>query len=207
MTSRLVPDLTRRAFATGLTGSLAGLSAGTGAAALPGGAAALSPDLRDAALRGLARAGDSGDAVLAARADAALAELAISDPEGAALVRIYRAFDSASQSWWGGNRPGGEAAEATLATLHSAIAASVAVRFRYADLAGEVTDRTVLPLALVHPPQGIKLLGWCRMRADYRQFFVRTMSRVASDGVRFADRRLMLLTGLMPDAGPQPPQS
>lgn len=193
MTTRPTLDLTRRAFATGLTGSLAALGAGEGRAAVRGAADALSPSLYDAALRGLARAGDSGDSVLAARADAALAALDISDPEAAAIVRIYRAHDTASQAWRYGDRRGGNVAEETLAALHEAIAACRPVSFHYVDLDGEVTDRTVLPLALVHPPQGIKLVAWCALREDYRQFFVRTIGDLRREMGAFQDRRLALL--------------
>lgn len=197
------PDLalTRRAFATGLTGSLAILGAGEGRASATAAAPGLTADMRDAALRGLARAGDSGDPVLAARADAALSELAVSDPKAAALVRIYRAFDTASQAWRYGERYGGVATGDTLGALHDAIANCRPVRFRYVDLEGEVTDRTVLPLAVVHPPQGIKLLGWCTVRGDHRQFFVRAISRLSVDEACFAGQRLALLEALVAAEG------
>lgn len=95
------PAFTRRAFAAGMTGSLALLGAGAADAAPVTAAdgvdgALLRADLRDAALRGLARAGDSGDAVLAARAEATLLALEATDPEAALLVRLYRRYDAAA---------------------------------------------------------------------------------------------------------------
>ncbi len=207
--------LSRRAFATGLTGSLAALGMADAAAAAglrdAAGPADLrdadlrdadlrDADLRDAALRGLARAGDLGDPVLAARADAVLAELAGSDPEGALLVRVYRAYDGASAASRYGS-PGDDRASATdLAALHAAVRDCRAVSFRYTDLEGEVTVRTVLPLALVHPPQGIKLLAWCEKRQDIRQFFVRALGGLTPEAAEFRDRRLALLRRLAESA-------
>lgn len=61
-----------------------------------------------------------------------------------------------------------EAAAADLSTLHAAIRACQPVSFGYIDLSGNETARTVLPLALVHPPQGVNLLSpvWPAHRRD-----------------------------------------
>lgn len=194
--------LTRRAFATGMTGSLAVAGIADPAAAVA--RAVVSglgdADLRDAALRGLARAGDLGDPVLSARAEAALARLEGSDPEGAILVRVYRVYDVESAAYRYGNVDDDPAAAHDLATLHGAVQDCRAVSFRYTDLEGEVTDRTVLPLALVHPPQGIKLLAWCEKRQDIRQFFVRTLSGLTLQTANFGDRRMALLRQLADSA-------
>src|SRR3989338_10449189 len=76
-----------RARGPGLAGAAAVIGFGQGAAA--SGAANLmpvmDPDLRDAALRGLALAGYRGDPVTAAAANAALDRLAETDPEGGFL--------------------------------------------------------------------------------------------------------------------------
>lgn len=190
--------LSRRAFATGMTGSLAVLSIGDPVAAS---ALAAAPrymdmgdaDMRDAALRGLARASDVGDPVLAAKAEAALARLESSDPEGALLVRVYRAYDVEAAIYRYGKLQDASASAPELTTLHSAVQECRAVSFRYTDLAGEVTMRTVLPLAIVHPPQGIKLLAWCEKRGDIRQFFVRALSELTIEAATFRDRRMPLL--------------
>lgn len=187
--------LTRRAFATGMTGSIALAGAAGPAAAAAAGEDSLRADLRDAALRGLARAGDSGDAVLAAKAEATLARLETADPEAALLVRIYRRYDVASWGAW--NQPSGyDALPETLDLLHRAVAASRAVAFRYTDLDGDMTARNVLPLAIVHPPQGVKLIAWCEKRASNRQFFVRAMEDVSATGRSFGADRLSLLHAL-----------
>jgi hypothetical protein len=79
------PALSRRAFAAGLTGSVAALGTGNLASAANQAEAPIDADLREAALRGLARSVDLGDPVLAARTEAVLARLQGTDPEGALL--------------------------------------------------------------------------------------------------------------------------
>lgn len=189
--------LTRRALGTRLAGLAAaigfGQSAATGVAAQP--ASALDLELRDAALRGLAMASHRGDPVAAAAAEAALARLAETDPEAALLGRIYQLLDVRPVAYWHGDLPA--AAAADLSALHEAIRASQPVAFEYTDLSGQETTRTVLPLALVHPPQGVKLLAWCEERRDFRQFFVRAIQGLALREGDFSRNRLALLQGLL----------
>ena len=59
-----------------------------------------------------------------------------------------------------------------------------------------LTD-TTLPLALVHPPQGVKLLAWCEERKDFRQFFVRAMQGLTLGVGDFSQERMALLQGLL----------
>ena len=69
--------------------------------------------------------------------------------------------------------------------------------FGYTDLSGQETTRTVLPLALVHPPQGVKLLAWCEERRDFRQFFVRAVQRLAIKQGDFSEGKMALPKGLL----------
>lgn len=189
--------LTRRALGTRLAGFATaigfGQSVATSVAAQP--TSALDPELRDAALRGLALAGHRGDTVAARAAEATLARLAETDPEAALLGRIYQLLDVRPAAYWHGDLP--EAAAADLSALHGAIRVSQQVAFGYTDLSGQETTRTVLPLALVHPPQGVKLLAWCEERMDFRQFFVRAMRGLALREGDFSGDRLVLLQGLL----------
>lgn len=191
------PALTRRALGTRLAGFAAaigfGQGAATGVAAQP--LPALDPDLRDAALRGLALASHRGDPVAAAAAEATLARLTETDPEAALLGRIYQLRDVRPAAYWQVDLP--EAASADLAALHGAIRASQPVAFGYTDLSGQTTSRTVLPLALVHPPQGVKLLAWCEERQDFRQFFVRAIQQLTRMPGDFSGDRLVLLQKLL----------
>ena len=188
--------LTRRALGTRLAGLAAAIGLGQNAAAsVPAQTAApLDPELRDAALRGLALASHRGDPIAAATAEATLARLAEADPEAAILGRIYQLLDVRPAAYWQRDLPA--AAAQDLATLHGAIRVSKPVTFGYTDLSGQETKRTVLPLALVHPPQGVKLLAWCEERKDFRQFFVRAMHVLTLGEGDFSEDRLALLHGL-----------
>lgn len=190
------PTLTRRGLASRLAaGAVAIGIGGKAGAAVP----APDPDLRDAALRGLALADRRGDPVGRAAADAALARLAETDPEGALLARLYRLLDVRPSAYWREDMP--NAAPGDLALLHTAIRDCRPVGFVYTDLSDNETERMVLPLALVHPPQGVKLLAWCETRAGFRQFFVRAMRDLTLRPGGFADRRMALLEGLAEKEG------
>jgi predicted DNA-binding transcriptional regulator YafY len=200
MRSDSAVTLTRRALASRLGWAAAAIGLGPAAtaqaAARPLAQPALpDPALRDAALRGLALAAHRGDPVAAAAADAALAQLADTDPEAAVLGQLYRLLDVRPAAWWPSNAPA--AATVDLASLHAAIHACQPVAFGYTDLDGNLSERTVMPLALVHPPQGVKLLAWCAVRADFRQFFVRAMQGLAPQPGDFRENRLTLLQGLL----------
>jgi len=189
--------LTRRALGTRVAGAAAAIGFGQGASTsgttitMP----VLDPDLRDAALRGMALAGYRGDPVTAAAANAALSRLAETDPEAGLLGRIYQMLDVRPAAYWPDDVPA--AAAADLAIVHAAIRASQPVAFGYTDLDGNKTQRTVLPLALVHPPQGVKLLAWCAERQDFRQFFVRSMQDPTPQPGDFSGDRMALLQGLL----------
>ena len=188
--------LTRRALANSLVAGAAVVGLPVRPAhALP----MLDPALRDAALRGLALAGHRGDPVSAAAAQAAIDHLTETDPEGALLARLYRALDVRPSQYYRADMP--EAAPAQLEVLHRAITTSQPVFFGYTDLSDQQSEREVLPLALVHPPQGVKLLAWCEAAQGYRQFFVRAMRDLVVRPGGFADRRMALLQGLVEKEG------
>lgn len=189
------PRLTRRGLGLGLAAGVAAGLAGPAAAR----AAPMDRALRDAALRGLALADHRGDPVAAQAGQAALARLAETDPEGALLYRLYRKLDVRPSSFYRSGLP--EAAQADLAVLHAAIESCQPVWFGYTDLSDQTSERLVLPLALVHPPQGVKLLAWCEKAADFRQFFVRAMHGLAPQAGDFSEDRLALLEGLAEKEG------
>ena len=189
--------ITRRALGTRIAGAAAALGFGTGAATSVAASPTqvMDPDLRDAALRGLALAGHRGDPVTAGAAHAAWAGLAETDTEAGLLGRIYQLLDVRPPAYWPDNAPA--AGEADLAILHAAIRSNQPVAFGYTDLGGNQTTRTVLPLALVHPPQGVKLLAWCAERQDFRQFFVRSMEAPTAQAGDFSGDRIALLEDLI----------
>lgn len=196
--SRTPLQVTRRALGTRLLGGLAavGLGGATQASQQP---PATDPVLRDAALRGLALAGHRGDPVAAADARNTLRQLAETDPEAALLCRLYRRLDVRPSAYYRIDVP--DATPEDLRILHLATAACRPVTFDYTDLEDQESTRTVLPLALVHPPQGVKLLAWCVLRDGYRQFFVRSLRNLTVGGPDFTDRRFALLEGLVEKEG------
>lgn len=197
----LAPKLSRRALGVRIAAAAAAVGiSGHRAAAVPA-PAPMDPALREAALRGLALAGLRGDPVGAAAARAAVTALADTDPEGALLVRLYRKLDVRPAAYWHEGMQPGAAGAASLALLHDAIAGCLPVVFDYTDMGGNPSRRAVLPLALVHPPQGVKLLAWCCEREDFRQFFVRAMEGLAAGKGDFSDDRLALLEGLAEKEG------
>jgi predicted DNA-binding transcriptional regulator YafY len=124
-----------------------------------------------------------------------LARLAETDPEAGLLGRIYQRLDVRPAGYWSEDVPA--AAAADLAILHAAIRANQPVAFGYTDPDGNQTTRTVLPLALVHTPQGVELLAWCTERQDFRQFFVRAIQGPAPQHGDFSHDRMTLLEGLL----------
>lgn len=188
-------ELTRRAFASALSGSVAAGVSGVavGSVGTPG--SSTDANLRDAALRGLALADGRQDPVRAKAAAEVLEKLDRDDPEAGLLVRIYQRFDVPPASYWLGDAYSPDPTH--LERLHSAVRESRRVQITYTDLQGAETTRAVLPLALVHPVQGVKLLAWCEARQDFRQFFVRSMADVSAQSGEFVIRRLELLRGLL----------
>jgi predicted DNA-binding transcriptional regulator YafY len=155
------------------------------------------PHLHGAALRSLALAGQRGAPIATVATDATLRQLAETDPGGA---RLYRAVDVRRPAgyFWSDNPA---AAEVILKIVHQAARAIRSVAFDYIDLEGEPCSRTVLPLALVYPPQRVKLLAWCQKAKGYRQFFVRSINGISARTWAFAPDRMALLRGLVDHHG------
>lgn len=189
--------LTRRALGTRLAGFAAATSFGQSAATSVAAqlASALDPDLRDAALEGLALVSHRGDPVAAAAAEATLVRLGETDLEGALLGRIYQLLDVRPANQWRRELP--EAAAADLSALHGSIRACQPVTFGYTNLSGQQTTRSVPPLAVLHPPQGVKLQAWCEEWKDFRQFFVRAMRGLTRRAGDFSRERMALLQELL----------
>jgi predicted DNA-binding transcriptional regulator YafY len=68
-----------------------------------------------------------------------------------------------------------------------------ALAIRYTDKAGQVTDRTVWPLAIVYLDRELVLLSWCCLREDFRMFCAHRIEQVEAVGTSFRPRRAALL--------------
>ena len=68
-----------------------------------------------------------------------------------------------------------------------------AVSIRYADQAGAVTERTILPLSIVYLDSKITVLAWCCGREAFRMFRADRILEARAAGMSFRPRRVALL--------------
>ncbi|MDB5930258.1 MAG: Transcriptional regulator [Polaromonas sp.] len=68
-----------------------------------------------------------------------------------------------------------------------------ALMIHYADKAGEVTDRTIWPLAIVYLDQMLVVLAWCCLRQGFRMFRPERIMKLEATGASFRPRRVALL--------------
>ena len=73
--------------------------------------------------------------------------------------------------------------------LRAALREQKKVRFGYRNGDGEITDRTVRPLALLFYGAIWLLLAWCELRQDFRSFRLDRMSGIDITGTRFKPER------------------
>jgi predicted DNA-binding transcriptional regulator YafY len=68
-----------------------------------------------------------------------------------------------------------------------------ALKIRYSDRQGEVTDRVIWPLSIVYHDNMLVVLSWCCLRQDFRMFRAERMLQVEATSVSFRPRRVALL--------------
>ena len=71
------------------------------------------------------------------------------------------------------------------------------IRFAYTDKQGDETVREVDPLCIVHFDASHCLIGWCRLRDDYRMFRLDRLRDLQITDVSFRPRRVPLLREYM----------
>lgn len=71
-----------------------------------------------------------------------------------------------------------ESSSQYLAALQKAIVDKKAIFIRYHSLDEQLTERVVEPIGLCYYTQNWHLIGWCRMRQDYRDFRVDRIQRL-----------------------------
>jgi predicted DNA-binding transcriptional regulator YafY len=74
--------------------------------------------------------------------------------------------------------PAEESANQYLAALQKAIVEKKAIFLRYNSNNEETTERVVEPIGLCYYSANWHLIGWCRMRQDYRDFRVGRIQRL-----------------------------
>lgn len=135
---------------------------------------------------GLAEVRHMGDPALAKAAAAVLAKVAATLPDG----REQHLFHAISQVY----RPISRYAAAPHAdAIRQACWQEQALIITYADKAGAITERTILPLAIVYTDHALTVLAWCCLRQAFRMFRLERITALVLAGTSFRPRRVALL--------------
>ncbi len=135
----------------------------------------------EAIVVGLALLGRTGDASLEAAADGAARKIGAVLPEGRGQELKDRPLYA---SRW--HAIPGARVEPRL--LRRAVREEEKLRLSYADAEGRITERTVLPLAVVYHVESVVLAAWCELRTDFRHFRLDRMAECKPTGERFAGK-------------------
>lgn len=135
---------------------------------------------------GLGEVKHMGDPVLAAAATAVLAKVAATLPNDReqylfhAISRVYRPkprYDVACD----------------MGVVRHACWHEEALSIRYADKDDNISERTILPLCVMHTDRTLTLLAWCNLREGFRMFRTDRIVALAATGISFRPRRAALL--------------
>ena len=77
-----------------------------------------------------------------------------------------------------------------------------AVTIRYADKSGNLTQRTILPLAIAYLDRKLMVLAWCCLRQGFRMFQADRISDAGLAGESFRPRRVSLLRTYLAELRP-----
>ena len=135
---------------------------------------------------GLAEVKRMGDPSLADAATSVLAKVAATLPDG----REQQLFHAISQVY----RPNARYAPGRgMDAIRHACWNEEALAIRYADRGHAVTERTILPLAIVYTDWTLTVLAWCCLREAFRMFRVERIIALEAPGTSFRPRRAALL--------------
>ncbi len=143
------------------------------------------PDELEALLLGARWVAAHADPQLAAAATQAMERIAGTLPDA---LRLEVETSGLFAPGWQGPPP-----EPWVSTLRHAIRAGHAVRMRYADADGAVTERVVWPFAMAFLDQVRLLAGWCELRGDFRHFRADRVLALEDTGRRYPAQRHQLL--------------
>lgn len=140
----------------------------------------------EAIVLGLAEVRNMGDPALARAASAVLAKVAATLPDD----REQHLLHAISQVY----RPDGRYASTPFADeVRAACWGEHGLTIRYADKGDTVTERAILPLALVYAERRMTVLSWCCLREDFRMFHLDRIRSLEPNGTSFRPRRVTLL--------------
>jgi predicted DNA-binding transcriptional regulator YafY len=135
---------------------------------------------------GLAEVRHMGDPALANAAASALAKISATLPGD----REQHLFHAVSKVY----RPDARFAPTVdISPIREACWREEAVFLKYADRGAAITERTILPLAIVYAAQSLTVLAWCRLRNDFRMFRPDRILEARPTGESFRPRRAVLL--------------
>jgi predicted DNA-binding transcriptional regulator YafY len=135
---------------------------------------------------GLAEVRHMGDPALAKAAISVLAKVAATLPDD----REQHLFHAISQVY----RPDARYSQARdLDAIRQACWQEEALVIRYADKGHTVTERTILPLAIIYTDRVLTVLAWCCLREAFRMFRVERIIELTPAGTSFRPRRAALL--------------
>ena len=80
-----------------------------------------------------------------------------------------------------------------LTSIRQACWREEALAIRYGDEQSAITERTILPLAIVYSQRSLVVLAWCGLREDFRMFRVDRILGSRVEGTSFRPRRASLL--------------
>lgn len=135
---------------------------------------------------GLAEVKRMNDPVLAKAAASVIAKIAATLPDEGE----QHLFHAISQVY----RPDARFAPAPdLDLVREACWRESALSIRYADKGDAVTERTILPLAIMYTDRALTVLAWCCLREAFRMFRADRMIDVRLAGMSFRPRRASML--------------
>lgn len=135
---------------------------------------------------GLAEVKHMGDPALTKAAISVLAKIAASLPDEG----DQQLFHAISQVY----RPDARFSSATdLHVIREACWKENAINIRYADKGHSVTERTILPLAVMYTDRTLTVLAWCCLREAFRMFRTDGMIEIRPTGTSFRPRRATML--------------
>lgn len=140
----------------------------------------------EALVLGLAEVRLTGDPLLVAAAELAMAKITATLPE-----RVQRqALNAVSMVYRYEKRP---EAPAHLPLIREACWQEQAIDLTYVDLEGGRTERRIWPLAVVFLDHSLSCLAWCCLRRDFRRFHLAGMDDVRLGDESFRPRRVAML--------------
>jgi predicted DNA-binding transcriptional regulator YafY len=140
----------------------------------------------EALVLGLSEVRQMGDPALAEAASAVLGKVAATLPS----ARQQQLLHAVSQVHRFEDR---YAALPDMRVIREGCWREEALAIRYSDKSGEVTDRTIWPLAIVYFDNMLVVLAWCCLREDFRIFRAERIMTVENAGTGFRPKRVGLL--------------